>query len=813
MEQQNRNHEKNRKLLWIFLFLFGLQGLWLLKHFQILDWNSNPQESDEQFGKITEINNDLKFFVKDQNIWKKAEIQQTLFNNDRLMTSDNSTATIQLQDQSYIYMSPNSLVTLEKNVSDANSAIRLNIEKGTFIANSSSGKETQIETNLGTIQLSKESIAHFRKNIDGKTEIEIKKGQATLTDKKNQKLQLALHQVAEISIDHILNVKESDSSLSFKKLPSDKIYVQEIDRKILLSWSGNATELLVTNDQSVTRTFKIKPDQKEMHQNYEEGRYQARLVSSKGISEPLAFEVLKMKPIQVFSPKDRDRFEVKNTVQFSWADLPEAKKYTLVFIDEKTKKRFEETNSTGFFEKSFSESQELSWFIEAFDENNFLMTRSSPLKLSIGDQLLAAPKVKTIELRAPASTKKKKTSQFDNLKNDQSIGQHLTKILLKSKVLNQFLGTLFQKVEAAEDKPKSSDSVEAVFRWESVPGAKEYVIELSKTNDFRATIVSRKTIKNEFIWSNFEDGIYYWRVAASDKTNRLGLFSQSSKIVLKRTEAKDELDPESAFSEGVLIRRRPDLEKYRLPMDTKSENIFQQTPQQTFDEKRFDKKVRMDHFDFREVKDRALIHGQALNSQWILNGPDNIKTTVKSNSSIGLHLQFEKAFEWNTDSSERDAYRVSSQRSIMIDVSTLTQDWHPEENISYDTQEKLKNFQAHLLWGDGRTHLRRGFFITSIPSIKKDSQEIYHLEQTTAFGPSVLYQYYPSDNWLLSYQLGLAAASQSVSLSSHNNFNYLFWKTSWTQAFVGIGLNVDLFFVDRSFSNSFSGGLNFGFDF
>ena len=67
-----------------------------------------------------------------------------------------------------------------------------------------------------------------------------------------------------------------------------------------------------------------------------------------------------------------------------------------------------------------------------------------------------------------------------------------------------------------------------VFRWQSVPGAEFYFIEISLDENFHR-LIEKKSLSTNFTWQNYQHSDYFWRVAAGSLT-QVGLFSEPQKV-------------------------------------------------------------------------------------------------------------------------------------------------------------------------------------------------------------------------------------------------------------------------------------------
>jgi hypothetical protein len=104
---------------------------------------------------------------------------------------------------------------------------------------------------------------------------------------------------------------------------------------------------------------------------------------------------------------------------------------------------------------------------------------------------------------------------------------------------------------------EAEEIYEAQFEWDTVPGANQYVIEISESADFRDPIVNSVIKKDtQFVWRGFKLQKFYWRVAAGHSQGRMGIFSEPETVDFSPLRKGD-----FAALDGVLIRKvtRPSL--------------------------------------------------------------------------------------------------------------------------------------------------------------------------------------------------------------------------------------------------------------
>lgn len=91
--------------------------------------------------------------------------------------------------------------------------------------------------------------------------------------------------------------------------------------------------------------------------------------------------------------------------------------------------------------------------------------------------------------------------------------------------------------------------------WQPVPGASRYHVQIARDTEFREMLMSIDTITPASSFTPDRVGVYAWRIAARDKTERLGEYGFARRIYLEENPPKDLLlspvdDAKVGFSES-----------------------------------------------------------------------------------------------------------------------------------------------------------------------------------------------------------------------------------------------------------------------
>lgn len=713
-------------------------------------------------------------------IWEDASPEQTLYFYDSVLTLSQAQATLELGSGTELHLSENTLITLEPQNNGDNSEIRLKFSKGDLRARAGNSR-TQIAAKEWTINLdSKAEIALKQTSAEG-FEIDVLKGQMNI-EQKGEVQNINENQIVAIGENNKIETLNKETSLDLDGPSFERIYTHQNNADTTISWKGPADEIQLISRNEGLRDIPIIGNSAQQKIDLPLGKYSYRIAKGKSVSSTHEIEIWKAPELHLLSPYARDRAVTAKPITFLWSEIPEAKEYIIEFQDLNTGEVQKQVTTTNFIEKTFENEGELSWSVYAVDKDGFKIPPAYSQNIFLNHELLQAPKLKAPSIRAPANKPSKQKK-----KNGAS--------LMPSGLIRAVIAILFSQQIHAEE------GVEAVFNWEAVPDATGYTIEISATSDFRKPLVYQKVRKTEFIWSNFTDGTYYWRVAASGDNGRMGLFSEAAKINLARSQAIDSLDPMNASTEGVLIRKKLDPEKNRAPVETKSEEIFHEAPKVQFDEKRFDQKVKLVNEDTRDLRQSYKLLWQPTSSQWNLTGQDQLKANLKGIAQGAIKFQTEQIY--------------SENKSFLVDVYYSQYKWRPADDVTYpfQSEQNLIDSKVQILVGDNRSHLLRGAMLMMIPHIERVDLEKIEIKQSLGIGPSVIYQYDRGERGVFSHQLGLVAGSSSVALTTQNLFAYRIMKFEDMSLILGLSLQADLIFHDRNFSQAYGAGLSLGLGF
>ena len=595
-----------------------------------------------------------------------------------------------------------------------------------------------------------------------------------------------------------------EGDLKFQGPEYQRVYSFQPEAHVPVEWKGQAEkiQILPLGKEKVLKTLNL--DQSKDNLALEPGKYSLRLLKNGKVSEAKEIEVWRAPNLHLLSPFPRDRVKTNEDVAFIWTYLPEAKEYKFIITDLRTgrvtEKRVKE-NSVSF---NFSDEADVSWQVMGIDQDGFEMPAPYANQIFPRHEPFAAPKLKSPEMRVPASKpveetpaapvkKKKADKKSDSAKAKKTKSKGASLDPAPSSLWSLIWKTFVSSAEAADSK-KSTADYEAVFAWEAVPGADVYTIEISDTPEFRSPKVSKVVKKTEFIWSQFPLGSYFWRVAAGSSNGRMGVFSEPGIVQLTQ------LPEKSSNMDGVLIRKKMDPEKNRAPVVTKTEEIFKDVPKPQFDEKRFEKEVVLVSDDHRELRDTYLFQWTPMMTSWTLNGQDELKAKLSGSTTGAGHFQTEQT--------------LSKDRSYLIDAFYAQYKWKAKDITAYPFQEdqSITDARVQVLFGNNKSGLLRGGVVQMVPYIDRKEAEAIEIKSALTVGPSVMYNWKHGERFMSGHQLSFMAGSAIFGLSTQNHFRYQFYKGESSALSIGFRLQGDVVFYQRSFSSGFGGGVSLGFE-
>lgn len=509
----------------ILIFALVAEALLLLWHLEMIPWGQRARSREGVLaGKVVQSHNQLRRRSADSLVWEESRSEEPLYFHDSVLTLKQSTALIKLNNNTEVQLSENTLITIEPPSEYDSGEIRLKFARGNLQARNPY-QASSIGNEALTVKLKEGSEIEFREVGDKDFEVQVKSGEATVTAKGEERVVLA---------NEMLRVENGDTSklkldqeLEWNRTPPKRIYSHHDRVNLNLNWTGPANQIVVQTVGKGERQIEVKEDDQTRTLDLPLGNHRVYVRNGERTSRPLDFQVWRAPVLHLLAPLPRDRAQKDEGLTFLWMRSPNVAAYELFLNGEATQAR--EKSGQNSLNREFAREEDLFWSVYGRDEDGFEIPPLYEYPLYIRDNPFSAPKLKSPSLRSPAQEKKK---------DGRGAWQQLWNLLLP---------------QAYADNA----NVEAVFEWENVPGADQYVIEISATPDFRKPVLIQTVRRSEFVWRNFKKETYFWRVAAGNSRGRMGLFSEAAKVDFRDLKVGKSVD-------GVMVRAVPKVEKPKL---------------------------------------------------------------------------------------------------------------------------------------------------------------------------------------------------------------------------------------------------------
>lgn len=446
-------------------------------------------------GLIVKNENELRRRSADSLVWEKTARDESVFYYDSLLTLTQSTASLKLEHETEIDLQENTLVTIEPTEDAVSGEIRLKFTRGNLRARNPFSL-TKVAAPEFSVELNAGSEMQLRQTGEREFEVQVLKGEAAVvgedgTHKVNPSTLLRMQAGQGKSL--VL-----DTSLRWQKRPASRLYFHEAVGSVTLNWEGQATALHLQKSSSPELILELKPEQRSMRLELERGDYRIYLREGQNTSSGLALQIWKAPLLHLISPLPRDRVRSLEDISFLWMRTMGIATYDFKLAGQKTS--IQEERPVNMHQLRFQNEDDARWSVWGKDVEGFMIPPLYEYPLFIRHEPLAAPRLNAPRVRKPAQAEDK--------------------------------GAFFRIINWLLPMAHADEGAlyEAYFSWGSVPGADEYWLEISETPDFRKPIVSQRLGRTNFVWREFRDRIYYWRVAAGQKSGRMGLFSAPEKI-------------------------------------------------------------------------------------------------------------------------------------------------------------------------------------------------------------------------------------------------------------------------------------------
>jgi hypothetical protein len=483
---------RDRKIIFVLLIALALQILLLLAHTGVIPLHRTSSREGVQAGRVSEAHNQLRRRGLNSLVWENSQTAETVYFHDSILTLKGSTAKLDLQS-TQVVLSENTLITIEPPDEHQAGEIRLRFLRGNLEARNPF-QNSKIQGESWSVDVKQGSQVELREVGQGNVEVVLKDGAGTVQSPDG---------AATLKANEIVRLKNGvadhlklDTALAWLNVPPKRTYLHGDIFPTSLEWQGDADSVVIQTLGLPERSISIASGTHRYLADLGFGNHRLYLRKGDSSSVALDIQVWRAPLIHLLAPLPRNRVELGENVNFLWQKSPEVNGFRFRLEGPQTKLGADrELNE---FSTTFSTEDDAKWFVEGVDREGFTVPPLYRYPLFIREKPLPAPKLRTPELRAPAQA-------------PPGPGAWLW-----SQILPQ----------AHADEQR----LQAVFSWEPVTGADQYVIEISESADFRNPIVNTTIRKSEFIWDRFPLSEYHWRVAAGHSRGRMGVFTEPARV-------------------------------------------------------------------------------------------------------------------------------------------------------------------------------------------------------------------------------------------------------------------------------------------
>ncbi len=463
-----------------FLILFPVLTILIWASFSLWeDFDKKaPTKNSQQVetvGYITTSANTVKRKSEVDPLWYNLSSQEYVFDKDVIKTGVDSSTTIVLNDKTIISLDENSLVALEK----TNSSFQIDLKLGDFSTKNTS--ENVILKVKDTIIQGNQADLFISTDLDNNTQVQVQKGNATITDKNNQQIKIDRNKLLEISANGKVQALQTVVLLSSPennaKLKDPRLQVSyPFTWAVLVDDVKQETLEISQNEDFSGPTTKLKRGHQGIDGNIQQGINYWRVSWSRldptTNKQKIFYSVTRKIYLEgddrviLSSPKDNTAFEFlpgEQNINFEWT-TKEASEYFIIEISStpnfRTIIKNEKINMKSFSIKDLN-SAGYYWRVRAFDKNNTLQGLSQTRSFTVKNIFPSYP-----TLLSPSS---------------------------------QLVWSLNEPL---------------LVEWKPYDKANMYVLTIAKDSEFKNISYTQKLSDVKATWAWSEEGKYYWQVAA-----------------------------------------------------------------------------------------------------------------------------------------------------------------------------------------------------------------------------------------------------------------------------------------------------------
>lgn len=532
--------------MYIFTFiLLILEAGWFLGDLGLIKFKyfstSSRSSIEKPIGVLSHTKRNVRRRVQDSIIWEESAAKDSIYNHDSILTLSQSTALLELDNQSKISLSENTLILVELPDEQGDSRIRLKFSKGD-IKTRALARKMEISTKSFTIDAAEDTDLNLRSVGEETVEVEITKGTATLRNETNNQ-SLNSGELALLNNDSIASTVKLQDNLKWITPDGGRAYSHNLPVGILLKWEGTADSLWHLKPDGQSEVLTISGQSAAL--TLGAGSHNFRLKSQDRTSKTLQLSIWKAPIIHLLSPLPRDRLSLSAGQTFSWVATDMAKEYRVQFSHDNKFSNLILDKKAAYSSQKISLDQEgdIYWKVEGIDELGYVIPPPYKNQIFNYQDLLDAPTLKAPRAKEPLRepSNEQKSAPIEN----------------EGAMIN-FLEKIYSLILPSAEAKTAKYDVE--FEWEKVNGADHYVVEIDREGNFLDPMVVVKVEGESFLWKECELGGYFWRVAAG-RGSKMGKFSQASFLDM----SKAVRDVQAAKEMGITIKEAEAVTPIQTP--------------------------------------------------------------------------------------------------------------------------------------------------------------------------------------------------------------------------------------------------------
>lgn len=669
---------------------------------------SERQAQNEVIGEILETQRAVKRRAQNSIIWEDPDRITNLHSYDSLLTLSNSSARIQLDGDIQIDIHENTLIVLEPPEKDKKDLIRLRFNRGNLMSQNRS-RRLSVGSGEWSIEAQRGSNLSLRSLEDDNVELEVRSGGVSLLS------QTAPETSHNIEAGTRLVMKKNELSkkvrvseeLQLQGLNEVRVYSHKFPVNHELTWQGEAKGLRHITPDRKTLHLPIEPEVSQLTLELEPGTHAFSLSNEKISSPTVQVHVLPAPRIRYTSPLPRDRFPVHTDIQFSWIRPEGVEDFRVEWSPQGSSEVIaQEAGKSHRAQRSFHQESKYTWHVVGLDSEGFEIPPHYQLYFYVLEDPLAPPQLQAPLERQPATEKDDPQAFFHQLK------EPVYQILKKLNTL------IFPRASAEETQIVRS----LIFSWFSVPGADFYIIEISRTRGFDDLALSEQVRQTEFRWDQFDEEVYYWRVAGGQDGGRMGLFSEVAEVNLTDVSqlSSSDLAPGVRYDvqyvspEPLAPQARDEPKSESKPEPKPEEDLQPASTKPTSDEK-------PKHIEYRFALKPLIHYSQSQHKE------DDFKSSYLGLIPLSIEASMEAKLR------KKDLIRTRIRYSQW--------DWEPKDRVELPFQENLSDssFKGSLLYTHRKARVGYGIQAKEVASLKRKSLEEIELNKVWTYGVVVDY--------------------------------------------------------------------------